>query len=42
MFSLQIAWQNSYILTDHLDQMRRSLKNVIKSDIIKNDIEFKI
>ena len=32
---------NSYILTDHLNKVRGKLKNVIKSDIIKNGIEFK-
>ena len=26
-------------LPDHLNKVRRKLKNVVKSDIIKNDIE---
>ena len=34
-------WHNSYILTDNLNKVRRKLKNVINSDIIMNDIEFK-
>ena len=29
------------MVADHLNKVRRKLKNVIKSDIIKNDIEFK-
>ena len=29
------------MVADHLNKVRRKLKNVIKSDIIKNDIGFK-
>ena len=29
------------MVADHLNKVKRKLKNVIKSDIIKNDIEFK-
>ena len=34
-------WCTSYILTDHLNKVIRKLKNVLKSNIIKNDIKFK-
>ena len=30
-----------YFKTDYLNKVRRTFKNVIKSEIIKNDIEFK-